>query len=135
MSSPDTRFFIKGANGINEAVWYLRSMQDEDIYAFEIKPVKSIRTAAQNALMWVYNTAIGKQTIPPHPKDNIHLWARYKIIGAKQKFIIDTNFSKVPETHNMTVKEMIDYITELEALALTHGYDLPCPPYREEALR
>jgi len=136
MHSPDTQLYkIKSLEDIHSVIKILRSLDLEEPWNITLSRKPPTRTIAQNALLWVYNTAIGRQTVPKYDKDDIHLWARFKILKTTLVRILDVEFRRVPETKNLSVKKMQEYLLELESLALTHGYDLPALDYREQAIR
>ncbi len=136
MLPADTRLFkITGYHDKQGVVTEINSLDTEHPWHIEISLKPTKRSVAQNALLWAYNTAIGKQMIPPQDKDDVHLWLRFKILGTSPREIMGTAFNKIPETKNLTVKQMQEYLLEIEALALTAGYDLPAPNFREEAIR
>ena len=136
MLPADTKLFkITGYQDKQRVLREIEALDTEHPWHIEISQKPTKRSVAQNALLWTYNTAIGQQMIPPQDKDDVHLWLRFKILGMKKRTIMDVIFNRVPETKNMTVKQMQEYLLEIEALALTAGYDLPAPSYRDEAMR
>lgn len=93
----------------------------------ECKPHEDTRSLAQNRLLWKWNDEIGKQMIPPQNKDDTHFWLKWKILGIVPTVINGDTFNRIPESSKFGVKAMADYLTQIEALALTSGYTLTIP--------
>lgn len=90
------------------------------------------RSLDQNRLMWAYLTAIGNMI--GHTANEMHLYYRSKFLKPALKVIMGQTFYELPSTTDLSVKEMAEYITNIEVHAAENGYVLPAPHYREFAL-
>lgn len=90
------------------------------------------RTLAQNRLMWAYYTDIGKQI--GHTSNEVHLYYRSKFLQPRLVTVLDKTFMELPSTTELSTKDMVDYLTQIEIHAAEHGYQLSAPYFRELAL-
>lgn len=90
------------------------------------------RSLAQNRLLWAYYTDVGKQI--GHTPNEVHLYYRSKFLTPRLVTVLDKTFMELPSTTELSIKEMVDYLTQIEIHAAEHGYELSAPYFRELAL-
>lgn len=99
----------------------------------EWKEYKPKRSTLQNRLYWEYMTQLADFT--GHTKDEMHLFCRWKFIGANETEIMGQNFNALPSTQDLNTKEFTDYIRSIEVFASEQGFTFEAPPYYGDVWR
>lgn len=97
----------------------------------EWKEYKPQRSVLQNRLYWEYMTQLADFT--GHTKDEMHLFCRWKFIGADKKEVMGQSFNALPSTQDLNTKEFTDYIRSIEVFASEQGFMFKAPPYYGDA--
>lgn len=90
------------------------------------------RSLAQNRLMWAFYTDIAKQC--GHTAKDMHLYLRSEFLVPVLKTICGKVFYELPSTTDLSIKDMAEYLKNIEAHALINGYWLRTPHYRDFAI-
>lgn len=101
-----------------------------DVEWKEYKPQRSI---LQNRLYWEYMTQLAEYT--GHTKDEMHLFCRWKFIGADKTEIMGQSFNALPSTQDLNTKEFTDYIRSIEVFASEQGVMFSAPSYYDDVWR
>lgn len=95
-----------------------------------IRPWKAKRSLDQNSLYWMWVGILAKHFSKKIPvsKEGMHDILRHKHLGYEDKHIGNTLIpGQLKSTTDLTVPEMSEYMTKVEAWAAEHGCLLPRP--------
>jgi hypothetical protein len=99
--------------------------------ALEISPIKDKRSLAQNALMWVWNTALADQMCTP---EAMHEAMKLLLLPLKMR-LLGQDMVIANSTANLTKEQFADYLTRYEVFCNERGLFLPASQHYETAMK
>jgi len=97
-----------------------------------VENIKSRRTLAQNALMWVWNHAIAKH-FNSHP-DDVH--AALKTIFLPLDIeLFGEKITIVNTTQGLSVEAFTEYLRKMELFMMERGVPIPASPHYENSMK
>lgn len=131
MHKTDSRVFIvRTEEELGKVYDYAEQQLTHGDLEIEVKPYVPKRSTLQNRLYWEYMTQLADFT--GHTKDEMHLFCRWKFIGADKKEVMGQSFNALPSTQDLNTKEFTDYIRSIEVFASEQGFMFKAPPYYED---
>lgn len=125
-------FYPRSEHQIAEIIGEISALDLSKKWRVEITD-KAKRTVQQNDLYWAYMTELGQQI--GCTKEQAGLIAKSELGLAETVMYKGLPKLLVKSTMELSVKEMSDFIREIEIWAPENGFTLYAPNYREEALK
>lgn len=125
----DARILLTGTDRFTKAkealVWLYEHRAEVELHEIEIRPYKSKRNTAQNALMWAVLTEIAKQIPDENGKryspETWHEYFKATILGRDCIEVDGKEHWVSKSTTALNVAEFSDYVTQIQAWAVDHG--------------
>lgn len=132
MRTKDSRvYLIKSEKDLNRLYDDIERELVHGILLARFEPYDHKRTSLQNALWWAYMTEIGNQM--GVTKDQAAVIAKIAIGYSDMVNFMGKKFMMAKSTKELSVKEMIEKIREVEIWCAEIGITLYAPPYRNDA--
>lgn len=114
----------------NRAVEFLRMLKLGRDMQVEIREYRRDRSLAQNRLMWMWHTIIGKEL--GYDPEEIHDMVKVRVLGVERKSVQSDHGEMVElivpkSTAKLKVAEMTKFLEAVELLASSLGIVLPHP--------
>lgn len=118
------KFQIIKREDIDRVVSYLKVVNIEKPLEVSIKQYKPNRSAAQNRIFWKWIQIIADDL--GYSKDELHSVLAVKFLGVVEISCMGENITQPVSTTSLKVKEMADYLTQIEVFAASElGIVLP----------
>lgn len=119
------KYIIQDDERRQNAIDHIKLLNLTDPVEVHIKPYKKNRTKSQNDLIWMYYKVIGD--FMGMTSEDLHELMKVRILGVDEK-TVDGQLIRTPKSSTkLSTKDMMDFISAIEMLAVELGLELPRP--------
>lgn len=118
-------FITKNSEIKNNAIEYIKNLNDSIVWDIEITKYKKRRSLQQSRLMWLWLNIISDET--GNSADDLHEVLKLKFLGSEVITAFGTTFERPKSTTTLTTIQFTDYLDRIESLAVQCNIKLPHP--------
>jgi len=134
MSSADSQIFvIRDERTEIDAISAIEDLHLSGEWTVEISPKLARRTKLQNNWYFEILSQICEAT--GFDKEALHIWMKKEFLGLNPQTIWDQQINVTKSTTKLTVKQMSEYISQVERFCAEKGIELIYPNYWQEIHR
>lgn len=119
------KFIIQDETRRKNAIEHLQSIDIYKPIEVFIRPYKKNRTTSQNSLMWTYYAVIGD--FMGMTSEELHELMKVRVLGIDEKTVNGELIRTPKSTTKLGTKEMAEFLTAVEMLAVELNLKLPVP--------
>lgn len=120
-------FIIRNKRVLENCLAWVSKLDQHKVWNVDISEFKSKRSIAQNKLYWSWMGILGKEI--GATKDDMHREFSIRFLGP-ELFVVDgKQYVGAKSTTKLNVEEFTEFLTKVNATALTLGITLPTPEY------
>ena len=109
----------------NNAIDHLQNIDITKPIEVFIRPYKKNRTRAQNSTIWMWYEVIGDYL--GMSSEDLHELMKVRVLGIEEKTINGELIRTPKSSAKLSTREMADFMTAIEVLAIEFGLKLPYP--------
>ncbi len=117
------KYILDGDERRDNAIEHIKLLDLTKPIEVHIKPYKKNRTKSQNDLIWAYYAVIGDHMgMKP---DELHELMKVRVLGTEEKVVNGRTLIYPKSSTTLSTKEMAEFISAIEMLAVELGLKLP----------